>query len=172
VLQNRFARIAVAGALTVVPIGAALGVAASPAWAVTKTISCGKLTGTATTTVTLSACKVIPSTVVNNTGGASIAEPVSTLSAGGPVTWVKAHTPAYTTTVGKPTLTTITGTAFTCATGDSEIHATGAVTKDTTKDVSPLPGHFSIWVCSDASGNLTLAPTAVGATTLKHATFN
>ena len=148
-LRTRIARFAVAGALTVVPIAAAVGFAAGSASASPNPfvgIKCKVLTGTISTTVTLSTCN-------GNTGGATIAEPVSTLTAGGTVTWVNSDT----TTFGSPTLTTVTGSAKTCASTATEEKATGAVTADTTGS-APVASNYKIFVCVASSGKLTLAP--------------
>jgi hypothetical protein len=165
VFHTRIARFAVAGALTVLPLAATVGFAAGSASASPATfvgIKCKVLTGTSSTTVTLSGCN-------GNTGGASMAEPVSTLTSGGTVTWVNSQT----TTFGSPTLTSIaqTSTLYTCkkTAAYSEIKATGPVTADTTGS-APLPGNYTIWVClNSTTGAVTLAPKVLNGTVLKPA---
>ena len=163
-LRTRIARFAVAGALTVVPIAAAVGVAAGPASASNGTfvgIKCHKLTGTISTTITLSVCN-------GNTGGASTALPATSLATGGTITWAN----SLTTTVGAPTITTITGTAKTCTAAQTEDKAVGSgangVQADTTGS-APVGSTWSAFVCVTSSGKITLAPVTKGSTTLKPA---
>jgi hypothetical protein len=165
VLRTGLIRYAVAGALTVLPLAATVGYAADSASASPATfvgIKCKVLSGNTATTVTLKTCN-------GNTGGASIAEPISTLTSGGTVTWLNSQT----TTFDSPTLTTIaqTSSLYTCkkTAAYSEIKATGAVLADTTGS-APVPGSYTIWVClNSTSGKITLAPKTPGSTVLKPA---
>jgi hypothetical protein len=138
--RNLIAMGAVAAATVVVPIA---GMAASgPAGAAkTKTITCTKMSGNASTTVKVSGCN-------GNTGTKSKKLNPAILGAGGVVKWANGKT----TTIGAPTL----GAGTNCPVGTNDATATGAVTADTTLSAKPIPGVYNIEVCVDGSGNVSL----------------
>jgi hypothetical protein len=117
---------------------------ASPAWATFVGIKCSSVSGSSATggTVTLSGCN-------GNTGGASQAEPVSTLLTGGTITWLNGKT----TTFGTPTISsteTDSDVGGTCPAGTSEVQVTGNVTADTTGS-APVPGKYKMEICANST---------------------
>jgi hypothetical protein len=139
-IGSRITRYSFSAALALaIPIGGAVAFSSGPAGAVTKTITCKKITGNENSNVTLKKCN-------GNTGGASKALPVATLEAGGTVTWVNNKTTKF----KAPTL----GTGVNCPVGDTDVTFAGKVSKDNTGSVSPIPGHYAGEVCVDGSGNL------------------
>ena len=86
-------------------------------------ITCTTLTGSITTTITLSGCS-------GNTGGASTALPSSVLATGGTITWVNGKTTAVAITLGHTE--TDPGETRSCPVGTSEFESRGTVTADTT----------------------------------------
>jgi hypothetical protein len=146
-LRSRLIRMSIAAAAAVaVPLGGAVIFDASPASAAFVGIKCTTITGTVSGTVTVSGCN-------GNTGGSSTTMPTSTLLSGGTVTWVNTKT----TTIGSPTVSSVTGSAKTCTSTQSEEKATGAVTADTTGS-APVPGAYKIFVCVTSKGKITDAP--------------
>jgi hypothetical protein len=147
-LRSRLIRMSIAVAAAVaVPLGGAVIFDASPASAAFVGIKCTTITGTLFGTVTVSGCN-------GNTGGASTAmPPPPPLLSGGTITWVNSDT----TTLGAPTVTSVTGSAKTCTSTQSEEKSTGAVTADTTGS-APVPGTYKIFVCLSSKGKLTDAP--------------
>jgi hypothetical protein len=141
VLKNRIMIGAAAAAAAIVPIAGVSALAASPAGATTKTISCTAMSGNVGTKIQLKGCN-------GNTGGKSKKTAVGTLATGGTIKWANGKT----TTFGPSTL----GAGTNCPAGDTDETATGAVTADTTKSAKPIPGVFSGEVCIDGSGNLSL----------------
>ena len=140
VLKNRLMIGAVAASAALVPIAGVTALTAGPAGAAkTKTISCTKITGSATGMVQLKSCN-------GNTGGSSQKFAGTTIEAGGTITWANGKT----TTFGASTL----GSGTACKAGDTDITATGAVTADTTKSAKPIPGVYSAEVCVNAAGKV------------------
>lgn len=124
-------------------IGAFASTSGAAKPATTKTITCSKLSGNATTTAQAKGC-------TGNTGGKSKKISPSTLLAGGTINWANGKT----TTIGAPTL----GTGSLCPSGDTDATISGAVTADTTKSAKPIPGVYSGEVCVSSTGALSLAP--------------
>jgi hypothetical protein len=129
-----------ASALVTLPLGSAS--AALPS------IKCGKLTGTISTTVTLSKCS-------GNTGGASKAMPAASLASGGTINWVNGK--STTVTLKVSTTEHDTTETLTCPAGTTEYEAKGKVTADTTGS-APVGGVAKAEVCADSTGNLSLEP--------------
>jgi hypothetical protein len=124
-------------------IGAMAAVATNAGAARTKTITCGKLVGTATGTVQAKNCN-------GNTGTKSKKMSPTLLASGGVVKWANGKT----TTIGAPNLST----GSLCPAGDTDVVASGVVTADTTLSAKPIPGTYYIEACVDSSGNISLAP--------------
>jgi hypothetical protein len=135
--------IPVIGIAALVSGGTIATLAPSAGAAKTKTITCTKLKGNASTTVQASGCN-------GNTGTKSKKMSPTLLAGGGVVKWANGKT----TTIAAPTLST--GTL--CPAGDTDVIATGTVTADTTLSAKPIPGTYFIEACIDGSGNISLAP--------------
>jgi hypothetical protein len=135
--------IPVIGIAALVSGGTIGALAPSAGAAKTKTISCTKLTGNASTKVQASGCN-------GNTGKKSKKMAVTVLAGGGTIKWANGKT----TTTAAPTL----AIGSLCPTGDSDVVASGHVTKDTTGSAKPIPGVFNTEICVDGSGNVSLAP--------------
>lgn len=144
-IRSRVNRVLLIGGLAgaaalVAPIGSAS--------ATLPSIKCGKLTGTISTTVTLSKCS-------GNTGGASKPMPAASLASGGTISWVNGKS----TTVTLKVSTTEHDTTETlgCPTGTTEYEAKGKVTADTTGS-APVGGVAKAEVCATSTGSLSLEP--------------
>jgi hypothetical protein len=112
-------------------------------------IVCTGISGTATSTITLTGCSG------PNTGGAALPVTAATLATGGTVTWASGGT----TTIAAPTLVTTVGK--TCpgyvknaASNPSEESFTAVVTHDT-GDGMLIPGAVKGSVCLATNGNIT-----------------
>jgi hypothetical protein len=139
---GRMSAVAVAGLVSI----AGVVTFALPAQAAFVGIKCKTLTGTTTTTVTLSSCS-------GNTGGSSIPLSVASLGTGGTITWTNGKT----TTLGTPTISAETDASKdalkgSCPAGTTETEAKGAVTADTTGS-APVPGKYSLEVCVNGTTN-------------------
>jgi hypothetical protein len=135
--------IPVIGIAALVSGGTIGALAPSAGAAKTKTIKCTKLSGNASTKVQASGCN-------GNTGTKSKKMAATVLAGGGTIKWANGKT----TTIAAPTL----ATGSLCPAGDTDVVASGAVTADTTGSAKPIPGVFSVEVCLDGSGNISLAP--------------
>lgn len=129
-------------ALTVPTFGLA---SAMPAGAATKPPSCGKLTGSISSTFTVSSCK--PASASYKSASA----PSSALATGaGTLTWSSSK---KTTTVSIK----ITQAGKGCATGSTEYQASGTVTGGTAT-LTTKGQAVSAYVCVSATGALSLVP--------------
>jgi hypothetical protein len=128
-----------------IPVSAASIGFAGPAGA-SAPVSCTKVTGTITGTLTFKGCGTL------GKGSA----PAASLASGGTITWKgkKSGTTTFTVTVTSP------GQGA-CAKGSTEYDATGSVTGDTSGKVT-VGSAVSGKACVDAAGNVTL---------VKHTTF-
>jgi hypothetical protein len=124
-----------------VPSAVAVGLAGTAG--ATTTPSCGKLTGTAATTVTISECTPAKAGYTSASGKSS------SLLNGGSLTWSSSK---KTTTIAKPTLTKETNK---CGKGYSEEKATGKITGGTST-YTKKGETFTAYVCVGAE--LKLAP--------------
>jgi hypothetical protein len=111
---------------------------AGSASATTLKIKCATLSGTLSTTATVSGCS-------GNTGGASQPIAITSLLGGGTITWVNGKT----TTISAPTISS--GTL--CPVGDTDDIAKGTVSADTTHSVT-VGSAYKIEVCLDGNDNL------------------
>jgi hypothetical protein len=108
----------VTGAMAVPMTAAAVSVG-SPAWA-SSSVKCAKLSGSATTTATISSCTPKNASYVSASGKASA------LESGGPITWSPSK---KTTDLSKPSFKQVTPDK--CPAGDSEYSIKGSVTGGT-----------------------------------------
>jgi hypothetical protein len=151
VIKNRIARGTLAAAAVLAPVAGFTALAASPAGAVAKGITCSKLSGSANTTtgatkITLSGCN-------GNTGGKGTSKGlVSDTST--TTKWVN----------GKSTTYSVSATAGSgCASGDLTEVESGVVSADTTKSTT-VGATVSATVCvapsatNPAAFKLTLLP--------------
>jgi hypothetical protein len=118
---HRARAIAAAAVLGAATLGALSSVGTASA-AVSK-ITCTRLKGSITTSITLSGCS-------GNTGGSSTPLDSAVLATGGTITWVNGKTTTVTMTVGH-TETDPTETRS-CPATSSEFESRGTVTADTT----------------------------------------
>jgi len=109
--------------------------------------SCAKLTGTATTTVTISTCSPKLATYASAKGTSSA------LTNGGTLTW---STSKKTTVIAKPTLTGVSPVTCTVA-GSLEEKAVGKITGGTAT-YTKAGTYFRATVCVSPTGALSLAP--------------
>jgi hypothetical protein len=114
-------------------------------------VKCHSLTGTVGATGTISGCN-------GNTGGSGSFPAVPASSA--TVTWANGKT-----TKASFNYATVSSSAQTCPSSDSEYKITGTVSADTTGSI-PVGSGLKGFVCLNGS-SLSLAPTSKGATTLK-----
>jgi hypothetical protein len=132
-----------------VPASVAVVGNSSPAFA-SSSLTCKSMTGTITTTVTISKCNVPRGdgkTYAKATGKAS------SLAVGGTLTWSSSK---KTTIIGKPTVTS-PGQGR-CASGSTEEDATGSVTGGTAV-VTKAGDTFAADVClNNSTGALSLVP--------------
>ncbi len=119
----------------------------SPAFAASS-LTCKKLTGTATSTVTISKCS--PLTKAEKKTYKSATGSSASLATGGTITW---STSGATTVIGKPTVTS-PGQGR-CKKGSTEEDATGTVTGGTAA-VTNAGDTFAADVCVTSSGALSL----------------
>ena len=108
--------------------------------------SCAKLTGTATTTVTISSCVPFQATYASASAGAA------SLALGGTLKWKSSN---KTTIIAAPTLTPITPANCAVA-GSTEEKAVGAITGGTAT-YTKKGAKFTASVCLSPSGALSLA---------------
>ena len=136
--------IALVAALAV-PSAAVVGLSGTAGAAVLGT-SCAKLTGNASTNVTLSACSPKLATYASATGKSAA------LLNGGTLTW---STSKKTTVIAKPTVTSVTPNK--CASGSAEEKAVGKITGGTAT-YTKKGETFTAFVCVASTGALSLAP--------------
>jgi hypothetical protein len=137
-----------AAALAIPVSGASVMALSTQAGAATK-IVCTTITGTATSTITVSGC------TGGNTGGSSKPASATTLAAGGTIDWVSGST----TTIGKPTLTATSakkcpGYVKGGSSNPTADKFAAAVTADT-GDGLKIPGKAKGAVCISSSGSIT-----------------
>jgi len=136
-------RVLLAVAALTIPVSAVTVAFGSPALAkakAEKSITCKKLSGSISATITVSSCN-------GNTGGGSQALDATALATGGTITWSNSQS----TTLGTPTLGSVTSKKCK-ATGDTAESFTMAVTADTT-GLSVL-GTATGQVCITSSGSI------------------
>ena len=137
--------IALVAALAV-PSAAVVGLSGTAGAAVLGT-SCAKLTGNASTTVTISVCSPKLATYASAKGTSSA------LLNGGTLTW---STSKKTTIIAKPTLTSVSPVTCTVA-GSAEEKAVGKITGGTAT-YTKAGETFRATVCVSPAGALSLAP--------------
>ena len=147
-------RIITTFAAMLIPVaGLTLGIAAGTAGAGTVKITCTTLTGSASTTITVSGC------TGGDTGGSSVPAPALSLEAGGTTTWVSGTT----TSVGPPTLTPVSNTKCpgyvkppkgTTPPEPSALAVVSAVTADNGNGIA-LPATSTGEVCVGTDGTIT-----------------
>jgi hypothetical protein len=131
---------------------AAIGISAPSSFAASSSVVCKSLTGTSTTSITLSKCT--PKNALYKSAGNTVAN----LSAGGPLIW----SPSNKTTYSNSTFSSPGQGA--CAAGSTETDATGTVIKGsgsmktTAKAYTKIGDIESLRLCIDGAGNISLVP--------------
>ena len=132
---------------------AAIGVSAPSSFAASSSVVCKALTGTSTTSITISKCT--PKNALYKTAGNTVAN----LSNGGPLIW----SPSNKTTYSNSTFSSPGQGA--CAAGGMEEDATGQVVKigadgkkTTAKAYTKIGDIESLRLCVAADGTLSLVP--------------
>jgi hypothetical protein len=143
--MRRILLMTAAVAAAAIPASVVIVGTSTPAFA-SYSLTCAKMSGTDTGTVTISKCDVpkADKKTYKSASGAAAA-----LESGGTITWSSS---GATTTIAKPTLSSGPGT---CKKGDTEVTATGPVTGGTST-VTSSSDTFYAEVCVASNGALSL----------------
>jgi hypothetical protein len=149
--MRRLLTVAAAAAALSIPLSAAtVGLASTAGAAATSSVTCSGLTGTISTTVTVSKC-----TPSGGKGYKTATASAASLATGGNLTWSKSKA---TTTIGDTTAKAVTPNA--CGSAGTEYSFAGRVTKASTKGTGiPKKGDaVRAKACVSSTGAITLLP--------------